>query len=123
MDEDTTEGQVHAQGQDTGQSSLNLLEIGFHHLVEQNSIQAAIRCISASTMIGHQAAAGSECLAPALPGSATNIGGYAFGNCTNLASAVISNGFTRVGGAMFESCARLTDISRKIIQRLALAGL
>jgi len=46
-----------------------------------------------------------------MPNNVTNIGGFAFGSCTNLTSITIPNSTISIGYYAFESCTNLTSIT------------
>jgi hypothetical protein len=45
-----------------------------------------------------------------IPNTVTNIGEWAFGDCTNLTSVTIPNSVTSIANRMFESCTSLTNV-------------
>lgn len=51
------------------------------------------------------------CNTSTIPNTITNIGNYAFQNCTNITSVVIPNGVTNVGDYAFQYCSSLTSIT------------
>ena len=57
------------------------------------------------TSIGDYAFDDSTLTNVTIPGSVTNIGSYAFVECTNLASVTMSNGVINIGGGTFQACA------------------
>jgi hypothetical protein len=46
-----------------------------------------------------------------IPDSVTNIGGYAFSNCTGLTSVAIPNSVTNIGSYAFSGCTSLTSVA------------
>ena len=51
------------------------------------------------------------CQSTVIPNSVTNIGFYAFGNCSNLTSITIPNSVTSIGEQAFSGCTSLTSIT------------
>ena len=51
------------------------------------------------------------CMNTVIPNSVTNIGSYAFYNCSGLTSITIPNSVTSIGGWAFQSCSGLTSIA------------
>ena len=46
-----------------------------------------------------------------IPNGVTNIGGYAFRECSSLTSVTIGNSVTSIGGCAFEGCSALTSVT------------
>ncbi|MDO5398924.1 MAG: leucine-rich repeat domain-containing protein [bacterium] len=54
--------------------------------------------------------AGKKAESYSIPNEVTNIGDYAFGNCSGLTSVEIPNGVTNIEGYAFSNCSSLTSV-------------
>ena len=62
------------------------------------------------TSIGNSAFRLSGLISVRIPNSVTNIGNYAFQNCSYLSSVTIGNSVTFIGNQAFEDCSSLTSV-------------
>jgi hypothetical protein len=61
--------------------------------------------------IGSQAFYGADITRLVIADSVTNMGNFAFANCTNLTGVVIGKGLATLGFGTFEGCVRLSSVS------------
>ena len=104
----------------------NLTSITIPGSVTEIGMNAFIACSSLTSFYGKYASKDGRCLvvdgvlnsfAPAglteytIPNSVTEIGDYAFYNCTSLTSVTIPNSVTSIGFSAFQSCTALTSVT------------
>ena len=104
----------------------NLTSITIPGSVTEIGMNAFIACSSLTSFYGKYASKDGRCLvvdgvlnsfAPAglteytIPNSVTEIGDYAFYNCTSLTSVTIPNSVTEIGWGAFYDCTSLTSIT------------
>ena len=95
----------------------SVTEIGNFAFVHCNNLKAFKgkfatedgRClINGNTLVSYANASGTEYT---IPDNVTEIGGWAFCGCSNLASVTIPYGVKKIGTAAFERCSALTSVT------------
>ena len=82
----------------------------FKRVIERNALKPTLP--SDLTNIGNYAFSDCTSLAlTSLPAGVENIGAYAFNNCTHLALTSLPSGVTSIGDNAFDECTNLTSIT------------